>query len=180
MSEEIIEFWNIDQSKLSKEQIKECIISYYGDAFINNYKVFKETVDAINESIIIHLNEIKVNKKYHKIFTFDEYCKKIIDVMCNWVDKNGYIIQRDLILINEIMLNEHLMLIIEKNDSDVIKKLEKTSKKTEDEINQTIATYNEQLTQKLIQAPVVSQITESTITQLMRSIKKPKGKRKTT
>lgn len=114
MNKEIKEFWEIDQSMLTKDTIQMHIKEYFKDEFVNNYTMWKENINILDEAILVDLSALNINNDVYESMSFDFFCKGVIDSLCEVVEMHGKIVTNDIaIAIHKVGL-DYMNIIINK------------------------------------------------------------------
>ena len=105
----ILEFWQLDQKKYTKENIKEMFQETYENEFIDNYEkwsnIIKESNDFVNDFIVGNINE-NFNKKNQFIIEYDFFIHELFNKSFKCIDQNNEITAVDITtIINDIMLD---------------------------------------------------------------------------
>jgi hypothetical protein len=105
----ILEFWQLDQKKYTKENIKEMFQETYENEFIDNYEkwsnIIKESNDFVNYFIVGNINE-NFNKKNQFIIEYDFFIHELFNKSFKCIDQNNEITAVDITtIINDIMLD---------------------------------------------------------------------------
>src|SRR5690348_10335202 len=103
---ELEEFWDIDQTLLDKESIKEKCRQYYTEDFINNYDHWKGKLTIMNENIQSGLSGVIPGDKFTPI-GFDHFCKRFLELCDGHIDKNGNIGRDYIVPLCRVLLQEH-------------------------------------------------------------------------
>ncbi len=105
----ILEFWELDQKKYTKENVKDMFQETYETEFIENYNkwsvIINELNDFVYDFIVENINE-KFTKKNQFIITYDFFIQEIFKKTFEYIDKNNIITAIDITtVINDIMLD---------------------------------------------------------------------------
>lgn len=92
----VLDFWNIDQTKLTTEEIVEKLTQEYAEDFIENYSMWKENIEGINNEVKNILKGENIPVDNFENMSFDEFCTTIIDLLTFSVYKYKTITQKDI------------------------------------------------------------------------------------
>lgn len=92
----VLDFWNIDQTKLTANEIVECIKKEYAEDFIENYSMWKENIEGINNEVKSILQQENVLTNHFEDMNFDTFCTTIIDLLTFYVYKYNGITQDEV------------------------------------------------------------------------------------
>ena len=82
------DFWELDQSIMTKENIASKAQEHFSEDFIENYPTWKQNIQKMNVAIKEAMKTILPEEEY-KEMQFDEFCQKILDGINNTIIENG-------------------------------------------------------------------------------------------
>ena len=82
------DFWELDQSIMTKENIASKAQEHFSEDFIENYPTWQQNIRKMNVAIKEAMKTILPEEEY-KEMKFDEFCQKILDGINNIIMKNG-------------------------------------------------------------------------------------------
>lgn len=92
----VIDFWNIDQTDLTPEEIFNKIKEEYTQDFIENYKMWKELILGINNEVKNIMIDVDLSTDFFEELTFDDFCNDIFSILKKYIIKNENISQSDI------------------------------------------------------------------------------------
>lgn len=89
------DFWALDQTKMTKENIISKVKQHYAEEFIDNYEKWKDHLDETNNNIYLNIAHV-VPKEQYVGLTFDELCGGIVSRIENYINTKGIFTQQDI------------------------------------------------------------------------------------
>jgi protein-arginine kinase len=93
-------FWEIDQSKLSPDQIIKKAKEYFAEDFIENYSMWSEDIKDVNLYVKCTLEDANLPTDKFISLSFDDCCKRIIELITNKINENGEVTTDDIKIIS--------------------------------------------------------------------------------
>lgn len=113
---EIDNFWHLDHSIMTKEQLMETAREYYKEDFINNYSKWSNNLKLFNKLIYDHIVQHGFRSDLYEEMSYDWFCKNIIDMICEWIDVNGGIKSPDINIITERLASDYSAIQLKKHN----------------------------------------------------------------
>lgn len=94
------DFWQLDQSLMTKENLIKTAKEYYSEDFIEDYDKWKENLKQVNEGAYDAIKHIVPKDKYIEL-TFDDLCSNILKKIEDNIIKFGVLSYTDIISITD-------------------------------------------------------------------------------